>query len=141
MSKTLKVYLRSVKEYKLWREHILVDSGKKCVISGSIVKLEIHHLDTNFASFLGDVLKMFPNILANSLITAIPLKDLERLHNIFFDRHRLLKGVPMTKKLHKLFHQQYGKYGNTREQVKQFKADYLTSRSVRSRLLPSDLPD
>ena len=104
----------------------LVKQYHYCDITGQTHNLEVHHLNINFA----DIVKESANNIG-FIFNGKELKDydIEKVQQLKKEIARLhqekVKGVVLTKDLHRLFHSIYGKKNNTEEQYIEFKQKIL----------------
>lgn len=103
-----------------WRQQILAETPY-CDISGIAQNLEVHHLNTNFASIVEQALQEL-QLPAYPQIKNYSSDELQQLKDKVKDLHKQVKGVVLTKTLHTLFHQTYGYENNTEQQYIEFKA-------------------
>lgn len=110
-------YLR--KSIKTWKKEVLGRDSFCCIVSGEHSNdLVVHHL------------KSFNTIVQEAVEqTGIPVlarfsdyqnDDYIKLRDKVLELYEISNGVTLTRKIHNLFHQEYGKGGNTPEQFQEF---------------------
>lgn len=113
---------KSVREflYSKWTFPSLELYGFKCVLSGATECLEVHHLNGNFHLILEESLYELGFQEKKKLSDYTP-DELFCLNSLVLEKHEKLGlGVPLERKIHKLFHKLYGSKNNTKEQFVEF---------------------
>lgn len=112
ISTPFKLYLRSCTY--IWRNKCQKECQYKCVLTGA-KKYEVHHL-LSFETILQESLSEL-GIKKETLIDDVLLKNLSQLLK---DKHEEVRGVCLRPDVHDLFHNIYGRDGNTEDQFIEF---------------------
>lgn len=106
-----------------WREEQLKKNNYICEINGETENLEVHHLENNFSDLLYQATKEL-NLPFYKYSYNYTKDEYDQIANKLLQLHKDINGVVLTRDLHILFHQQYGKTNNTKEQYLRFKEKY-----------------
>lgn len=104
-----------------WKFKSLEKYGYKCIISGSKYDLEIHHV-YSFHLIVSDVLKKL-NIDNKKSVGDYNSEEINNIKKLFLKYHEDAIGVPINKKIHKLYHSVYG-FNNNQSQLDEFIKKY-----------------
>lgn len=116
----LNIYLRKKLEETPWRTACLNKHGNKCMVTGRYLKGKIHvHHITPHAKIRDTVLCALGLRLAYKL-SDYTVEQLQQIVVRYLEIHLTVDGVPLLKKVHKLFHKLYG-YNTTKEDFVEFK--------------------
>lgn len=113
-------YLR--KAIDSWKEESMKNSGYRCVITGDYFDV-IHHL-YSFNKIVTEVLDTL-NLEQHSTLEKYSPKEIREIRVLNLKLHfDYGLGVCLSKSVHDLFHDIYGKYDNSPEQFEEFKMRY-----------------
>ncbi|SNS86496.1 AP2 domain-containing protein [Bacillus sp. OK838] len=106
-----------------WKKDCLLASGFKCILTGENKDLEIHHL-YSFNHILKKTLILLDLPVHGEIGTYSSL-ELKSIEELFLKLHSLYPlGIVLKGKLHKEFHEIYGKDYSTPTQFKEFLTNY-----------------
>lgn len=106
-----------------WRDEALKEYNYKCDITGeNYNNLEIHHIKP-FHVIRDETLKEF-GFNKKDKISDLTKDQTNEILSSFESRHRNIRGVPIHKDLHKLFHRLYG-MNTVEKDYEEFKQRYL----------------
>lgn len=116
-------YLRNLPEIKAWKLQCLEKYNGKCAITNKRDKRRmcVHHIIPHHI--------LRNEILAKlNIIIKVNLKDYTQEEKItiaqmYVKEHQIEQGIPLLKKIHKLFHHHYG-YNTTLDDFNEFRANY-----------------
>jgi len=103
----LDVYIRNLKEIRIWRNNIIKKYNGKCFISGETYD-EVHHI-TSFLACMVDTLNEL-GLDRRKYIADYSEEELDNITNIFIEKHKNIDAILLTQKLHYEFHYIFGKY-------------------------------
>jgi len=106
-----------------WSLQVFAEYGNACVLTGETQQLEVHHVNGSFRQVLQETIDEL-NINLQKQIGDYSKEALEEIGKVLLEKHVNIRGVPLAKRLHKLFHKKYGKVGFTEEDFNQFCEDY-----------------
>lgn len=107
-----------------WREKYLKQYNFQCDISKVEKNLEVHHLNINFIDLLYIAINNL-NLPYYKYSYEYTEKEFYLIKEELIKLHNEVEGVVLSKELHQLFHSQYGKYNNSKEQYLEFKQNQL----------------
>jgi hypothetical protein len=101
-----------------WRNESINLCNGLCVVEGK--KFEVVHHLYGFGLILKDIFLEI-NMPIRKSVTEYTIEELEIIRNKIIEKHNLLLGVCLTKRVHKFFHKLYGNIDNTPAQFEEFK--------------------
>lgn len=115
----LSKHLRVKMKQSQWHKDSFSQTGGKCIISGKKRNLHLHHV-YNFNKILLETVESL-NLDIREKVDMYSNEELQQLENKCLELHyKYGLGVPLTKELHKEFHNIYGRINNTQEQFEEF---------------------
>lgn len=107
-----------------WKRDSLRAFNYECAITSSKKELVVHHI-YNYSDILIETLNEL-NLDVRESISLYSDKELKDIENLLIHKHYDYGlGIPLTSKVHDLFHKLYGKTKNTYEQIEEFKNNYI----------------
>lgn len=119
----LHTYFRSI--LNEWKNDSLKVYNYKCAFTGENNRdLQIHHTNENFSDIIAETLNLLKLPIHDNMLKYSD-EEIKKINKCFLDlnyKHGL--GIPLKRKLHKLFHVLYGLTNNTESQFVEFKQRY-----------------
>ena len=120
----LHTYFRSI--LNEWKNDSLKVYDYKCAFTGENNRdLQIHHANENFSDIIAETLNLLELPIYDNMLKYSD-EEIKKINKCFLDlnyKHGL--GIPLKRKLHKLFHVMYGLTNNTQDQFEEFKSKYF----------------
>jgi len=106
-----------------WKQDLFKRYNYKCYLSNKNNRdLQIHHF-YNYSQIILDVLDEL-QLDIKSNVSTYTIDELEKIVNLFVDKHVGMDGVCLSKPIHILFHHIYGNKNNSKEQFDEFRQRY-----------------
>jgi hypothetical protein len=118
---SLSAFLRY--QIKEWRQKQIETYGTKCYITGYYRKGKIHIHHVYPVHLIRDEILIELNLQCYDKVDKYTAEELSIMAIKFAEKHNNVIGIPMLKKVHKLFHKLYG-YNATWEDIQDFKSRY-----------------
>ncbi|CAF1785027.1 hypothetical protein [Bacillus phage BUCT082] len=110
--------------YEVWTKPSLEKYSFKCAITNSTKDLHVHHYKKNFSEIVKEALSNL-SFEPQSKIGDFTVNELEQIKNECVRLHlNYGLGIPLTKKIHNLFHEIYGTSNNNEIQFNEFRNRY-----------------
>lgn len=108
-----------------WKMESLKKYDYKCALSGiNDGTLHVHHLYKNFSEITYEVFDSLNLEIHNDMSRYTKEEELLLMDTMLEFHYKYGLGVPLTNKIHKLFHKEYGLKNNNYEQFKEFEDRY-----------------
>ena len=123
----LNYFLRNHALIKAWRESCLLKYSNKCAILHMYRKGQIHiHHITPHAQIRDEVLAEL-GLLLHENIGNYSSAELKSIVEKYAEKHMCVEGIPLLKRVHKLFHKHYGMKA-TAEDFEDFKSRWVDGK-------------
>ena len=122
-SNDINYYLRNRPALKAWRKRWLDAYGGKCAFTQGKVRgrVHVHHIKAHH--IIRDEVFRELNIKYRQELDTYTPEELMYIEALYTQKHLEVKGIPMVRKIHKLFHHTYG-YNASLEDLKTFAKKY-----------------
>ena len=121
----IRVHLKAA--IKPWRDAIYKRQNNRCRISNQYRNVDVHHVSRSFSNIVDETFAI-AGINYRPYISDYTLEELDLLSATILALHQNVRGVLVSRRLHTLYHKQYGN-NCTAENWKKFKSQFKPRRN------------